>query len=63
MVADPDGKPHEQLGLDKGFDRAVAQAVSGSGRELARGPFPEAAGSLGRAIEAAAPVASVAAGR
>jgi hypothetical protein len=50
MVADTQGEPHEALGLKKGFDTVVAQAVSSSGQELARGPFPQAASAIGRAI-------------
>jgi hypothetical protein len=54
MVADSKGKPHEALGLKKGFDMVVAQAVSPSGQELARGPFPQVASTIGRALGAAA---------
>ncbi len=50
MVADSQGEPHEALGLKKGFDTVIAQAVSPSGQELARGPFPQAASAIGRAI-------------
>lgn len=52
MVADADGAPHRQLGLEKGFHEALAQAVSASGRELARAPFPVAADVISQAIEA-----------
>ena len=52
MVADAQGEPHQALGLKKGFDSVVAQAVSPSGQELARGPFPQAASAIGRAIGA-----------
>jgi hypothetical protein len=51
MVADSNGAPHNALGLEKGFHQVVAQALSPSGRELARGRFPEAAQAIGRAIE------------
>lgn len=54
MVADSKGEPHEAMGLDKGFDTVLAQAVSPSGQELARGPFPRVANSIGRALGAAA---------
>jgi hypothetical protein len=54
MVADGDGAPHRGVGLEKGFDEVLAQAVGPRGRELARGPFPSAAETIGRAIEAAA---------
>jgi hypothetical protein len=54
MIADSDGAPHRQLGLEKGFSEALAQAVSASGRELARAPFPVAADVISQAIEAAA---------
>lgn len=54
MVADSQGEPHEALGLKKGFDTVVAQAVSPSGQELARGPFPQVASTIGRALGAAA---------
>lgn len=54
MVADSKGKPHEALGLKKGFDTVVAQAVSPSGQELARGPFPQVANTIGQALGAAA---------
>jgi hypothetical protein len=53
MVADSQGKPHEAMGLKKGFDTVVAQAVSSSGQELARGPFPQVATAIGRALGAA----------
>jgi hypothetical protein len=53
MVADTDGAPHRQVGLKKGFGQVFAQAVSPSGEELARGPFPQAAPTIGRAIESA----------
>lgn len=53
MVADSQGEPHEALGLKKGFDTVFAQAVSSSGQELARGPFPQTASVIGRAIGAA----------
>lgn len=59
MVADSDGTPHKGLGMEKGFHQAVAQAVSPSGQELARGPFPSACGNISRAIESA-PATSVA---
>lgn len=55
MVADSDGAPHHELGLEKGFDEVLAQAVGPSGRELARGPFPGAAETLGHAIAVASP--------
>ena len=42
-----------ELGLEKGFEQVVAQAVSPSGQELARGPFPQAAQAIRRAIGAA----------
>ncbi len=50
LVADSNGEPHRALGLEKGFHQVVAQALSPSGRELARGRFPEAAPAIGRAI-------------
>lgn len=58
MVADTQGKPHEALGLKKGFGTVIAQAVSPSGQELARGPFPQVASTIGRALGAAAGTAS-----
>lgn len=59
MVADSDGESHKGLGMQKGFREAVAQAVSPTGQELTRGPFPKAAQSIGQAIESA-PATSVA---
>lgn len=53
MVADSQGTPHEALGLKKGFETVVAQAVSPSGQELTRGPFPQVAKAIGRALGAA----------
>jgi len=53
MVADKDGAPHRALGLKKNFREALAQAVSPSGRELARAPFPNSANVISRAIEGA----------
>jgi hypothetical protein len=53
MVADSKGAPHRELGLAKGFDQAFARAVSPSGAELARGPFPQAAETISQAIESA----------
>jgi hypothetical protein len=55
MVADSHGAPHRALGLEKGFRQVLVQAVSPSGRELARGPFPESAKVVGRALESAPP--------
>ncbi|WP_257450352.1 hypothetical protein [Archangium lipolyticum] len=55
MVADSNGAPHRALGLEKGFRQVLVQAVSPSGRELARGPFPQAAKAIGQAIEALPP--------
>jgi hypothetical protein len=52
MVADSQGEAHQALGLKKGFDTVVAQAVSSSGQELARGLFPQAATAIGLAIGA-----------
>ena len=53
MVADAQGEAHEALGLKKGFDTVLARAMSPSGHELARGPFPQAASVIGQAIGAA----------
>ncbi|HEX8825244.1 MAG TPA: hypothetical protein VF794_35350 [Archangium sp.] len=53
LVADSNGAPHHALGLEKGFHQVLAQALSPSGRELARGSFPESAPSIGRAIQLA----------
>lgn len=53
IVADSQGEPHEALGLEKGFGQVMAQAVSSSGHELARGPFPQASQVIARAIGAA----------
>jgi hypothetical protein len=47
MVADSKGEPHKSMGLQKGFDQVVAQVLSPSGQELARGPFPQSARKLG----------------
>ncbi|WP_224372096.1 hypothetical protein [Hyalangium versicolor] len=52
MVADSQGESHEALGLKKGFDQVLAQAVGPSGQELARGPFPQSAPVIGRALSA-----------
>ncbi|WP_224248405.1 hypothetical protein [Hyalangium gracile] len=52
LVADSKGHPHDELGLKKGFDQVVAQALSPSGQELARGPFPQSAPAIGNAIGA-----------
>ncbi len=52
MVADTQGEPHQSLGLQKGFDQVFAQVLSPEGHELARGPFPQSARALGRAIAA-----------
>jgi hypothetical protein len=53
IVADSQGAPHKALGLEKGFEQVMARAVSSSGQELARGPFPQAAQAIGRALGAA----------
>ncbi|WP_338869621.1 hypothetical protein [Myxococcus stipitatus] len=50
MVADSKGEPHESVGLKKGFKNVYAQVLDPSGQELARGPFPQSAGSLGKAV-------------
>jgi len=50
MVADANGQPHQSMGLKKGFDHVVAQVLSPSGHEVARGPFPESAGRLGQSM-------------
>ncbi|AKQ68586.1 hypothetical protein A176_005498 [Myxococcus hansupus] len=50
MVADSKGEPHQSMGLKKGFDRVVAQVLSPSGQEVARGPFPESARRLGESM-------------
>ncbi|WNG57655.1 hypothetical protein F0U59_25010 [Archangium gephyra] len=55
MVADTTGAPHSALGLEKGFRQVLVQALGPRGRELARGPFPEAAGAISRAISAPSP--------
>jgi hypothetical protein len=55
MVADTTGAPHSALGLEKGFRQVLVQALGPRGRELARGPFPEAAGAISRALTAPAP--------
>lgn len=55
MVADSQGGPHRALGLEMGFRQVLVQAVSRSGRELARGPFPESARLIGRALDSAPP--------
>ncbi|PTL80875.1 hypothetical protein [Vitiosangium sp. GDMCC 1.1324] len=54
MVADSNGAPHRALGLDKGFQQVLVQAMSATGRELARGPFPQATDTIRRALEASA---------
>jgi len=54
MVADSKGEAHQALGLKKGFNTVVAQALSASGQELARGPFPQSAKAIGHAIGSAA---------
>lgn len=51
MVADSDGAPHRALGLNKGFSETLALALSPSGGELARAPFPSAADTIRRALE------------
>lgn len=55
MVADSNGEPHRALGLEKGFHQVLVQAMSPKGGELARGPFPQATGTIRRAIEASTP--------
>jgi hypothetical protein len=55
MVADSNGEPHRALGLEKGFRQVLVQAVSASGHELARGPFPQAAKAIGEALGASPP--------
>ena len=55
MVADTNGAPHSALGLEKGFRQVLVQALGPRGRELARGPFPEAAGAINRALTAPSP--------
>jgi hypothetical protein len=54
LVADSQGTPHRALGLEKGFRQVLVQAVSPSGRELARGTFPESVRLIGRALETSA---------
>ncbi|GHG69685.1 hypothetical protein [Comamonas sp. JC664] len=53
MVADSKGEPHQSMGLRKGFDQVVAQVLSPSGQEVARGPFPESARRLGESMASA----------
>jgi hypothetical protein len=55
MVADSNGAPHSALGLEKGFRQVLVQALGPRGRELARGPFPEASGAIHRALTQASP--------
>ncbi|MGZ3458784.1 MAG: hypothetical protein ACXU86_09780 [Archangium sp.] len=55
MVADSNGAPHSALGLEKGFHQVLVQAMSPTGRELARGLFPQASETISRAIESSAP--------
>lgn len=50
MVADSKGEPHQSVGLKKGFKTVYAQVLDPAGQELARGPFPQSAGTLGRAV-------------
>ncbi len=50
MVADSNGASHQALGLEEDFHQVLIQALSPSGRELARGRFPEAAPAIGKAI-------------
>ncbi|MCP3101901.1 hypothetical protein LZ198_23835 [Myxococcus sp. K15C18031901] len=59
MVADSKGEPHQAVGLQKGFKNVYAQVLDPSGDEVARGPFPESAASLGRAVAATSPDSSV----
>jgi hypothetical protein len=58
MVADSKGEPHKSMGLQKGFDQVVAQVLSPSGQELARGPFPQSARKLSQSISFWAPGAN-----
>lgn len=60
MVADSTGAPHRALGLEKGFRQVLAQVMSATGRELARGPFPQAARSIQEALESTPPLVSAA---
>ncbi|WP_434345961.1 hypothetical protein ACN6A1_29505 [Myxococcus virescens] len=53
LVADAKGEPHQAMGLKKGFGQVVAKVLSPSGRELARGPFPESARKLGQTMASA----------
>ena len=55
MVADSNGAPHSALGMEKGFHQVLVQAVGPRGRELARGPFPQSAGAISRALTAPTP--------
>jgi hypothetical protein len=50
LVADSNGEPHRALGLEKDFHQVLVLAMSPSGRELARGPFPQASGTIGEAL-------------
>ncbi|QRK06322.1 hypothetical protein JQX13_40470 [Archangium violaceum] len=54
MVADSSGEPHSALGLVKGFQQVLIQAMSPSGLELARGPFPQASETIRQVLEARA---------
>jgi len=58
MVADSKGEPHKAMGLQKGFDQVVAQVLSPSGQELARGPFPQSVRKLSQSISFLAPGAN-----
>ncbi|MCY1078485.1 hypothetical protein [Archangium lansingense] len=55
MVADTNGAPHSALGLEKGFRQVLVQALSPRGRELVRGPFPQAASAINRALTTPSP--------
>lgn len=50
LVADSNGEPHRALGLEKDFHQVLVQAMSPSGRELARGPFPQASSTIGQVL-------------
>lgn len=55
MVADRDGGPHRAIGLAKRFREPFARVLGPAGEELARGPFPASAATLGHALEAQSP--------
>lgn len=50
FVAEPDGEAHRRAGLARGFPTGFAIVYDGEGHEVARGPFPQEAQTLAKAL-------------